>query len=464
MSNLAIAFNTNGITTANVILVLREKSDLSTIVYQQAFTANSQHNVTVTDLNPVMHQVEIWDTPDGTTLNALKGQCDMDAAQSSGSGSFGYIQFKVGTGSVVAVGTPTAGTCPVDNDTQYVDTALDGLNYLVSKGGYGILQWGVEIQAIAGGGFEYIDGQKFSDQDEYTVIVANSNSAPTITTSASEITDIVLHTTDDTLASGDRNKLHIFNYAGTTGVLTMETLIGVPNKTLWVFSTHQGSQINGEIIFQSGQGCYVNGVLKNRIFLGKNETLKMMVKTSICYALEYASSTNDLVGTRIMADRNDGPNTLPLNSPTTEYDSLIYKRAWDYITNKLASGQKCTYTEYDLTVSDNDVLQYFNRGKIAVNLVSGKFKLPDMRDNYPKAVAAGRESGAYQGWRVGSHLHQSGTEANPITKFLKGVSQAVRAWAGGASTAPQAASTDLNAAAGVTNEVKNIGYFPCIII
>lgn len=469
MSNLAIAFNTNGISTAQVILVLREKTDLSTIVFQNAYTANSQHNVTITGLNPVMHQVEIWDTNDGTTLNALKGQCDMDAALGSGGSSgFSYIQFVVGSGVVIG----STATCPADGDSQYVDTSLDNVDYLVAKGGFGILTWGTEIQQIAGGGFEYIDGQKFSGSDEYTIIKPNTVIVAPATNSSSDYSDIIEHTADATLTSGDRGKLHSFNFAGTAAVLTMETLVGVPAKTIWGFATHQGSQINGEIKFQSGQGCWFRGSLRNQIFLGKNDTIKIQVKAGAAYAVEYAGCY-DRVGERIMSDILTGtPNTLPMTGLSL-YDGTIYKRAYEWLTTSLGSGQKVTQAQYDNVLVDNGVNIFNNRGKWMVDTVAKTFRTPDMQDNYPKAVASGRQSGSYQKWQTGAHFHASGTETDPTGSFFKRVvSHLKRFWSASNGNSSDGSSTDYNAdpstlspvAASYANEVKNVGYYPVVII
>jgi hypothetical protein len=463
MSNINISFNTNGITTAQVILVLREKADLGTIIYQQAFTANSQHNVTVMDLNPVMHQAEVWDTNDGTTLNALKGQCDIDAAQTSGSGSFSYIQFKVDSGTVTGTGITTAGVCPVDGDTQYVDTALDGLSYLVNKVGAGIMQWGSEIQMIAGGGFEYIDGQVFSGQDEYTIIVANSTVATSASASSSELTDVIEHTANATLTSTHRNKLNVFNFAGTTAVLTMETLVGVPNKTLYAFSTHRGSQVNGEIAFQSGEGCYFRGALKNKIYLGKNETIKMMVKGGVCYCVYYDGDYARVGEQKMSYVQSGQPNELPCDGLTL-YSGTTYKRVYEWLTTVLAAGMKVTQTNYDLSTTQNDTTVYYNRGKWMVDTVAQTFRTPDLRGFYPKAAPSDQAAGEERGWQVGSHYHQAGTEPNPIATFQKGIAHSVRAWSATAGTTSETASTDLNAAAGTKNEVNNIVYYPVVII
>lgn len=464
--NLAIAFNTNGIITANVILVLREKSDLSTIVFQQTFTANSQHNVTVMDLNPVMHQVEIWDTNDGTTLNALKGQCDMDASQGTGNGGFSYIQFVVGSGVVVG----STATCPVDGATQYVDTSLDAVDYLVSKGGFGILTWGTEIQQIAGGGFEYIDGQKFGDLSEYTIIKPGTGVIPVAASSSTELSDVIIHTADSTLTSTDRGKLHVFNYAGEVAVLTMETLVGVPNKTLWAFNTHQGNQINGEIKFQSGQGCWFKGQLRNRIFLGKNEFIKMLVKSGVCYCIEYNGEYNR-IGERVMSDVLSGDNLLPLNG--SDCDGTVYKRTYEWLTTVVSSSQKVTYTDYDAAIVENGVTIYTNRGKWAIDTTAKTFKTPVMLDSYPKAVAGGREAGTYQKWQVGAHFHAVGTETDPTgSVFKRVVAHLKRFWSSGNGGSSDGSSTDYNAdpntlatvVVSYANEVKNIGYYPVVII
>lgn len=455
MSNLAISFNTQGILTAQVILVVREKSDLLTIIYQQAFTANSQHNVTITGLNPVMHQVEVWDTPDGTTLNALKGQCDMDAAQGAGSGSFGWIQFIVGSGVVIG---STTGVCPSDGDTQYVDTGLDGGDYLASKEGFAMLDWSRDIAQISGGGFEFINGQVFTGDESYTVIYTKTSTSVVPPTSASELTDVILHTTNATLTLTNRNKLNVFNFAGTTAVLTMETLAGVADKTLYAFSTHRGSQIYGEIAFQSGEGCYFRGLLMNKIYLGKNETIKMIVKTGVCYAIEYTGEYAN-TGQRVWDDVSDRANRLRLNG--TEYDGLVYKRIWEWVL-ALPSGQKKSYTDWDLQDADN--IKY-NNGFFAVDLVNSKFKVPNMTDlGMYKSTNNSRVVGDYENYVVGSHFHSTGTETQPAPAFQRAASHLARNWNTSNTDSSGSDSTDLNAAAGTENKVRNVSQYPVIII
>lgn len=456
MSNVNISFNSNGITTAQVILVLREKADLGTIVFQQAFTANSQHNYTVLDLNPVMHQVEIWDTNDGTTLNALKGQCDVDAAQSSSgaSGSFSYIQFVTGSGIVTG---STTGVCPTDGAAQYVDAGLNNANYIVNKEGFGILQWGRDIDQISGGGFKYINGAVFSGGESYTIIVSNASTIPSSpSSSVAEYNDIVVQTTNITLNSGDRNKLHVFNFSGNVAVITMESLSGVPDKTVWGFNTHRGNQINGEISFQSGQGCYFMGSLRNKIYLGKNEEIKIQVKGGVAYCTHYDGDYAN-VGMRVYDDIANRANRARQNG--TEYDGTVYKRWFDFVQN-LPSGQKKTYAEWDDLDADN--IQ-FNNGFYAVN--GTNFKVPNMTDlGMYKSTNNLRTVGDYEKWQVGSHFHASGTETDDVAAFQRAASHLARNWNTGNTDSAGTDSTDLNVAAGTENRVRNVSQYCMIII
>lgn len=84
----------------------------------------------------------------------------------NGSGSFiSMLQIIVGNDR----GTPYFD--PEDGDAQYVNTNLNGRTYVVFRMGVGALVWGYDIQTISGGGFEYINGQVFSEGETYTIFV-----------------------------------------------------------------------------------------------------------------------------------------------------------------------------------------------------------------------------------------------------------------------------------------------------
>src|SRR5690348_16830449 len=125
MAKIFIAFNV--VSTSDVILVVRESDAPLAEVFRQFYAApHTQTNLTVDNLNPVMHVVQIWTTTDGTTLLQLKGQCDIDASISN-TFAFDFIQFIVGRG----LGSPNFDPSP--DQPQYVNANLDGKTYVVFK-------------------------------------------------------------------------------------------------------------------------------------------------------------------------------------------------------------------------------------------------------------------------------------------------------------------------------------------
>lgn len=88
----------------------------------------------------------------------------------NGSGSFiNILSFVVNRG----LGTPYFDPIStLDNPTNiYVNANLNGKTYVVFRPGFGALVWGVHIQLISGGGFQYIDGTVFYDGEAYTIFI-----------------------------------------------------------------------------------------------------------------------------------------------------------------------------------------------------------------------------------------------------------------------------------------------------
>src|SRR5687768_5608326 len=97
MAKIFISFNI--VSTADFLMVVRESDDPLAEVYRSDVLTppHTIRNVTVDDLNPVMHRVEFWTTSDGTTLDELRGVCDIDASIAN-EVAFGFIQFVVDRG------------------------------------------------------------------------------------------------------------------------------------------------------------------------------------------------------------------------------------------------------------------------------------------------------------------------------------------------------------------------------
>ncbi len=429
MAKIFVSFNL--VSTADFLLVAVESAFPLTEVYRSAVLTppHTQRNITIDSINPVMHKVQLWTTSDGVALDELKGQCDIDASISNAS-AFTLIQFIVDRGN----GAPEYD--PVSEQGQYVNPDLDGKEYVVFKPGFGALVWDVHIQALAGGGFEFINGWVFANQEEYTVMVFNEITTQELSISGT-VSDVILFTANRSIVTGDAGKILAFNFAGNVGVATFPSLATLNGKS-FIFNTHQGSQVNGEIAFQSGEGASFlthqnGGVVRNKIYLGKGEEIRLFIKAGVAY-VEYYNGCYDKVGRRIFGEITNDPNTLVLDgNGGTEYDGLVYKRAWEFITTRLPAGQQVTYAQWNATVDFNYAVAlnpatgttqiltqtiFVNRGFFAVDSVNKKFKVPDDRgksyrglltlDNLDASDTTRQKnvSGGYQHWGTGPHHHR----------------------------------------------------------
>lgn len=309
MGKIFISFNI--ISTSNMILVVREKDAPLAEVFRQPYHApHTQVNLTVDNLNPVMHIVQIWSTTDDSTLLQLKGQCDIDASLSTNNG-FDFIQFIVNRG---LTGTPTYD--PVTPTNQYANPDLLGktaADYLVFKPGFGALIWGQNIQTIVGGGFEFIDGQEFDDQEEYTVLVADLKNtvAPPAGSSGypKGIVAITANTAFDIAHYG--NLLEVIG-AG-TGVITISIadINAIPDNTVFGINTHNGLQRYVTLQLPSGKYCQVLTKQRNAVYISQGQEITFIKKGAYLRVTGGAYEAFGRLGERVYKDGNGPLNSVP---------------------------------------------------------------------------------------------------------------------------------------------------------
>lgn len=70
---------------------------------------------------------------------------------------------------------------PAPGSVSYVNTSLDGSDYIVNQRGVGIRSWADEIQLLPGGGFTLLNGETFVDQDRWFLNGAKTLSEAAIT-------------------------------------------------------------------------------------------------------------------------------------------------------------------------------------------------------------------------------------------------------------------------------------------
>lgn len=411
--------------TDHLKIVLSEVSSPLSSVYTQLFAPphSSTRIFTINDLNAVNHYVKWYRSDAGGALIELLHTTEVDIA-TNGTTSFELLEIVVNGGR----GAPYYDPAP--DQPVYTNPDLIGVEkFKVDKRGYGFVSWEEEIEQIPAGGFQYKDGQNFIEDDRYMLTISKKISAPPFI-SGKEIGDVILFNSDLTINSSHYGKLLCFNFAGLTGVATMPALNSIPNMTPFIFNTHQGNQINGEIAFQVGNGLQYRGELLNKVYLGKGEELKFVVKDGVAYALPGWSGYHHL-GKRELMDVV-GLNQLLLNgNGGTMYDGFVYKRAWWYITNKLPALQKVTFAEWEMTQAFTYTVKalagsgtrvitqtmFINRGFFAVDTALGarNFKVPDDQDMFYRALfgiggADGtrpkNRPGGYQHWGTGPHEHE----------------------------------------------------------
>jgi hypothetical protein len=309
MAKIFVSFNL--VSTADFLLVARESDDPIAEVYRSAVLTppHTVRNITITDVNPVMHRVELWTTSDGTTLDELRGVCDIDASINN-EVAFGYIQFIVGRGN----GAPEYD--PEPETAEYVNPDLDGKDYLVFKAGQGPLTWGTDIQTISGGGFEFINGTLFGGEEQYTVQYSNITSSTTTSSGRSYPSDIIEITADTAFGSTHYGKLIEVNSASAAVLtITIASLDTLPNGTIFGINTHNGNQKSVTLQLNTGRYCWINTTSngpqqRNAVYIGRGESVTFIKKGSALRVVQWDGDYRR-VGQRIFCDGLAPVNTLP---------------------------------------------------------------------------------------------------------------------------------------------------------
>jgi hypothetical protein len=395
MAKIFVSFNI--VSTSDFLLVARESDDPLAEVYRSDVLTppHTVRNLTITDLNPVMHRVELWTTTDGTTLEELRGVCDIDASIIN-EATFGYIQFVVDRGN----GAPEYD--PASSQSQYVNTDLDGLTYLVYKEGFGVLKWGIDIQTISGGGFELLNGAIFSPGEGYTVQYSNVSTGASTSSGKSFPEDIIEITGDITFDSSHYNKLIEVNSNATIVTITISSLDAIPNGTQFEINTHNGTQRYVALQLNTGRYCLINGVQRNAVYLGRAEGMTFFKKGSYLRIVGPPPESFGQLGRRIFADGLQPVNTLPETGGW--YLKTDYPRLFNWYIDELPALELGSGTD-DVTPSADNITKWIKGAtKFWVPNTKGRFFRATSTDNTID-LEGPRLSGDPQDDQVGPHDH-----------------------------------------------------------
>lgn len=425
------------------------------IVYENGVDDNP-FNFEFTDLDNGVYIVKVFNSTDGVTTTTLRHDYWIDAA--TGLLIFERNFFTVGSG---------VDNAPDDSDTEYANTDLDGVVIDgIFQEGYRYLKKGVEWDDRPGGGFVLLGGRSFADGQTWSYEIRRTvvDSAPTPDAAFSDIVEL---TADTTLDSSYFNKTVLGSSAGQTLVLTLPNLAGVPDGKAIAFQHNGGNLIN---LHLTGGTFRFQAADKTDLYLGKGESLIVRKKTLGGVPKWYVTNPYgqwDRVGKREAVDVL-GDNMILADGLTT-YDGNVYKRLYDYVSNKVPLAQKVSFATYDTTQSINGETVYSKRGFWAIDTVTKQLKAPDMRNmslRFVKNVGGADASrvdnlaGGYQHWYTGSHVHTGGVKTHSgAGGYIEGY---------GANNAPGSDNYDPGTTSdnnpGQENTVRNIGQIPVILI
>jgi hypothetical protein len=431
----------------------------------------------ISNINPVVHIVEFWRSSDGgTTLDELLRSWSIDASRTSNNPVVAQFDYVVGRGTTEGtIGEGDYWADPANNDTQIVDERLNG--YAKSEIRFeqrgGIKYREDEYDLVAGGGVELLGGFTFGEDGQtYSVTIYKTIEGSTTTvTQSSDYNDVVLVTANDDFDNTFYKKLIVANKAG-SGLLTITfpDLLLITNTKV-KFQTHQGNQDFLVLQLDAGDTIKFLGQSVNKIVLGKGEEIEIMFKDNVGYVMHYEGDARR-VGQRIL---DDVQRLNTLKADGTEYNLADYPRVADYL-NSLPVAQVKSYVDWASSTNANYVVDqdgsvqyqktiYPHKGFFAKDAVNGKFKVPDMRNMFVRALKAldsvdasdtertTNKPGAYQIDAFRKHNHEAGGlwNENHTGKFASGGNF-------------NEGEFDVQEAGGTETRGENIGLIPLIVV
>lgn len=459
--------------TGYAIYRVVENSAPTVEITRQSFAApHPERGVTFSPLNPVMHQVQLWESLDGTSLDTLRVTLDIDASINNEM-QFTLIEFVVDRGNPGLVpgdtGDPVAGT------DEYLDARmLKGLttNYSIVQRGVGPLRSDEYIDDTVHGGFTLTGGNTFFSGDTFWVTVF---AATTVQTPAAvgEL-DVIIVSTDLTLDNTHYGKLIIANAGGDTQILTFPLFSTIPDKTRMSFSAQYGTYKYLELECDTGDSIKFNNADKIALFLSRDERIELIWKSGFCYIVFYEGQAKQRG--KIYGDYYLRPGTLQADG--TEYTKDELTGFWDWLINDAPTDAKTTYALWNAGTVIGTETVYTHKGLFAVDLVGETFKVPDLSGMSERYLLAGDITrtpalpGGYQHSALEEHYHNSGHEGSILKGVAHSIEKALGAGAGNtiasgiSSTGGVINRTD-DATVGINIEetrVKNIGKIPLVIL
>lgn len=348
------------------------------------------------DLVPGTYVGKVHDTPDGEILGNIRHDFWADASVLK-LNAYTILDVVVDRG----MGAPKYD--PAHEDTQYVNPDLDGLTYLVFKPGFGPLVWGLDIQEITGGGFEFINGQDFQNNEAYTILISNlTQTSITETGGASYPEDVVEIPGNITFGASHYNKLIQVNSANEIVTITIAALEIIPDGTKFGISSQTGIQRYVTLQLPTGKFCIVNFAQRNHVYIGRAETIHFIKKGESYLHISSWDGDYRRVGEYVDSSGYGGPNKLELAGGWVTKTSI--PRIFNWYINVLPVDELGEGDEDVTPDADNITKWIIGPTKVWFPDFSGRFRRTVSSDNTVD-LGGPRKAGSYQADDNKAHNH-----------------------------------------------------------
>jgi hypothetical protein len=376
---------------------------------------DNPQNLSFTNVEPHTYIVKIHETTDGITLGNLRHDFWVDASLQKLQ-SYTVKTFQVGAGR----GTPYFD--PADQDDDYINTDLDGLTYTVFKPGYAPLDWDANINIYTGGGFSYIDGQKFSQDEIYTILISNLVAQPLTTGGGSPFIDGIEFIAGNVPITTSHYRKMIMVNDSTSLTLTIADLNAIPDNMTFGINTHSLTDNPDTPTFRYatlqlpvGKYCIINTYARNAVYIGRSQEVIFIKKGNGLFLLSGGEGFSR-VGEIVFGSSRAPANSLPLTGGWKL--KTDYPRIFDWHVNVLDPSELGAGADDIEPDADNRTKWIIGINKFWVKDVGGLFLRPTDPDGNIDPV---RLPGGYQADDNKAHNHvtapwdKAGAKASDIT-------------------------------------------------
>lgn len=317
--------------------------------------------------------VKVHQSTDGIVLGNIEQDFWVNASISNVT-AYTIKTFQVGLGRSAPYYDPS------DGDVDYVNPDLDGLDYIVFKSGYGPLDWANDINPFAGGGFSFINGQVFSQDEVYTILINNlTQTVAGGSTQSFPIGVIATINTNFTFNSTHYNKiLEIVSVNNL--VITMPNLATIPDGTQFAVNTHILVDDSYTAPFRYavlqmavGESCLIYNNALGTVHIGRGEEVTFIKFGTILRVMNGADGYRDL-GRYVYYSSKPPKSSLHLSGGW--YDKVIFGRIFNEYINRLDPGEVVIGVDDSIPSAENRVKWIIGTNKFWVPDHGGLFHRP----------------------------------------------------------------------------------------